>query len=145
VGARVNGGQEPHHDLRPEGRRHLCGRVQDRRGRGDAISAKCPDTAWFRADFTFCRVETGLAGWSCMSHFIWFERSCQCLSRLSKGRRMRRRILLLPRRNAVGAGRALVRSAPQANEQHESSIGMHLQTIGRHLQLMFQSAKRCEA
>ena len=24
--------------------------------------AKCPDTARFRADFTFCAVETGLAG-----------------------------------------------------------------------------------
>src|SRR5262249_28729921 len=26
--------------------------------------AKCPDTARFRADFTFCSVETGLPGWA---------------------------------------------------------------------------------
>jgi len=49
-----NDGQEPHHDLRPEGRRHLRRRVHDQRGRHpvdlDPENRGARDPAFPRAD-----------------------------------------------------------------------------------------------
>jgi hypothetical protein len=56
--------QEPHHDLRPEGRRHTRGRVQDSRGCGAGVSiprteARGPVVPCASA-FTYC---TGGNSW----------------------------------------------------------------------------------